>query len=66
MAAPILPLIEESALVIGREIGRGANGIAYAAVLNGSEPVCAKVRPLLCVCGCVLPPLRIRMLYVRV
>ena len=38
------PIIEEAALVIHEEIGRGSAGVAKRATLNGFIPVCAKVR----------------------
>lgn len=39
-----VPVLSEAALAIGEELGRGASGLAYKAVLNGVTPVCAKVR----------------------
>lgn len=47
MAAPPPPwLIEESALELGRQIAKSDVGVAYAATLNGTTPVCAKVSEL--------------------
>lgn len=42
MSAPV-PLIEEAALTVGVEIGRGASGLAYKGTLNGVTDVCLKV-----------------------
>lgn len=45
--------LDESNLVIGRELGKGSCGVTYAAKLNGFTDVCAKVW---CALRCLLVP----------